>query len=358
MNRSHPHPVVPARAISALLSAVALLVTIAPAAAAHGPDPTLNGVWFAQNQALRFDWRVGAVPPAVIRTAITSAAADATNSRSSQAATIAWAAGGPNPIGYGSGAPCGVNGLACFTRSAPTGFTMWFREQGHRFDWGTMQWCQAYSSPPNGCYDAETIALDEFGHVEGLDHHVNASGDGDYQDAVVQTFSRTKPQAGWNAHRFGVCDIAALQRAYDLQSTSQKVSSCLDLSTALAIEVSATVVGVGMNVDITATLAVVGVAADARLRGDRLSGRAITLQRRVTGTTAWTSIATMTAGALGTYTSSVKPASSSDYRAVFTTPATEGLVGSSSAPISVRVAKCAAAPCPQTVPIDVPEGRS
>ena len=40
-------------------------------------------------------------------------------------------------------------------------------------DWGTLKWCQAYASPPNGCYDAETIALDEFGHVEGLNHHVN-----------------------------------------------------------------------------------------------------------------------------------------------------------------------------------------
>ena len=50
---------------------------------------------------------------------------------------------------------------------------MWLREQGHVYDWGTLKWCQAYASPPNGCYDAETIALDEFGHVEGLGHHVN-----------------------------------------------------------------------------------------------------------------------------------------------------------------------------------------
>ena len=75
---------------------------------------------------------------------------------------------------------------------------MWLREQGHVFDWGTLKWCQAYATAPNGCYDAETIALDEFGHVEGLNHHVNYSSDSDYDDAVVQTFSRTKPAAGWN----------------------------------------------------------------------------------------------------------------------------------------------------------------
>ena len=115
--------------------------------------------------------------PRAIRTAIRAASTDATASRASKAATIAYDATGPNLIGYGLGATCGVNGLACFTRSAPTGFSMWLREQGHVFDWGTLKWCQSYTTAPNGCYDAETIALDEFGHVEGLDHHVNYADD-------------------------------------------------------------------------------------------------------------------------------------------------------------------------------------
>ena len=33
---------------------------------------------------------------------------------------------------------------------------MWFREQGHEFDWGSLKWCQTYDDPPNGCFDAET----------------------------------------------------------------------------------------------------------------------------------------------------------------------------------------------------------
>ena len=90
----------------------------------------------------------------------------------------------------------------------PDVFTMWLREQGHVFDWGTLKWCQTYTTPPNGCYDAETIALDEFGHVEILDHHVNHDDDSDFTDAVVQTFSRTKPNAGWNMHVLGRCDVA------------------------------------------------------------------------------------------------------------------------------------------------------
>ena len=93
---------------------------------------------------------------------------------------------------------------------------MWLREQGHVFDWGTLKWCQSYSTAPNGCYDAETIAIDEFGHVEILEHHVNWANDPDYSDAVVQTYSRAKPSTGWNAHAFGRCDVATLQIRADV----------------------------------------------------------------------------------------------------------------------------------------------
>ena len=121
------------------------LLPLGGAVAAHGPDPFFSGGPFGQNQDLRFRWRAGAEPTAAIKTAITAAAADANASRGSKAATFTYDAAGANPIGYGLGATCGVNGLACFTRTAPTGFTMWLREQGHVFDWGTLKWCQAYS---------------------------------------------------------------------------------------------------------------------------------------------------------------------------------------------------------------------
>ena len=81
----------------------------------------------------------------------------------------------------------------------------------------------------NGCYDAETIALDEFGHVEILNHHVNFADESDYTDAVVQTFSRTRPKTGWNMHVYGVCDTATLQIRYDVPTLSSPYSPCLDL---------------------------------------------------------------------------------------------------------------------------------
>ena len=194
------------RRLLGAIRAAGLVVAIAGVSAgpiaAHGPDPALGGKPFAQDQLLKYGWRSGAEPVAVIATALKAAAADASATRGSRAALFAYATTGPNLIGYGAGATCGVNGLACFTRDAPDGFSMWVREQGHVFDWGTLRWCQTYKAAPTGCYDVEAIALDEFGHVEGLDHHVNEPDGSDYEDAVVQTYSRTKPKPGWDMHGF------------------------------------------------------------------------------------------------------------------------------------------------------------
>ncbi len=342
----------PARRQTAGLSvvmALAMVVSVAATAAGHGPDPVLGGPLYAQNQALLFAWRSGAAPPAAIRTAIRAAAADATATRASKAASFAYDAAGTNPIGYGVGATCGPNGIACFTRDAPDGFTMWFREQGHSFDWGTLRWCQSHASPPNGCFDVETIALDEFGHVEILNHHVNYADERDYDDAVVQTVSRSRPQAGWNTHRFGTCDVATLQREYDVPNTTTKYSTCLDLSTTLKLVASPTSVAYGGTTTLTATLKVADVAAYDRLRGNPVSGRPVTLQRRTVGTTTWIAVGTMAPGSSGTYSLAIKLQSSTEFRAVFKTPSDEGLNGGTSPTVAVAVAGCSAPPCPLIV---------
>ena len=71
--------------------------------------------------------------------------------------------------------------------------------------------------------------------MEGLGHHVNFADDSDYMDAVVQTYSRTKPATGWNVHTFRRCDVATLQLEYDMVSTTAKYSTCLDLATVLLL---------------------------------------------------------------------------------------------------------------------------
>lgn len=333
-----------AQRASSLLLTIALAIAIghplAPPTSGHSPDPSLGSGTFPQDGVLRYDWRTGAVPPAPIRTAVNAAAGDIEATRESRAALFVYDAAGTNPIGYGTGT-CGVNGLACFTRDAPDGFTMWFREHGRVFDWGTLKWCQMYTTPPNGCYDAETVALDEFGHVEGLGHHVNYADDRDYTDAVVQTYSRTKPREGYNMHVLGVCDVARLQIRYDTQHASYPYSTCLDLPTELSLSRSPSWVPYGGTVTFTAFLKIVTVADYGRLSGNPVSRRTIKLQRRPPGGTTWTTIATMPyTTPTGTYAIALRLYGSAEFRAVFSTPTDEGLRGDSSPMVSVAVGSC------------------
>jgi hypothetical protein len=322
----------------AIVSAIVLSATHVASSSAHSPDPTVSSSLFAQDQKLAYRWRAGSEPPAAIKTAIKAAAAGINGSRGSRAATFAYDAAGASSVGYGAGATCGVNGIACFTRTAPKSFTMWLREQGHVFDWGTLKWCQTYAAPPNGCYDATTIALDEFGHVEVLGHHVNYTDDRDYLDAVVQTYSRTKPKAGWDEHVLGRCDIATLQRVYDVPSSSTKISTCLDLDTTATLAASSTGVTSGTTVSFTATLKVASSSAYGRLSGNALSGRTVKLQRRNVGASTWTTVATMAAGsASGSYAATYKITASGEFRSSFSAPSGEGLNGDPSPTVKVIV---------------------
>jgi len=313
---------------------------------AHGPDPVLSDNLYAQDQRLEFRWRSGAEPPTAIKTAIKDAAADIAATKASRAATFAYDSAGSSLIGYGPGATCGVNGIACFTRSAPDSFTMWLREHGRVFDWGTLRWCQMSSDPANGCYDVETIALDEFGHVEVLGHHVNYGDDRDYLDAVVQTYSRTKPKSGWDEHDLGRCDVATLQRQYDVPTSSTRISTCLDIDTTASIAASTSATLFGGTVRFTATLKVASTDGYGRLKGNALSGRTVKLQRRAPGSTTWTSLATMTpASTAGTYTGSATITADAEFRAVYTATSTEGLNSDGSPVVTVSLAACAGAPC-------------
>ena len=313
------------RLVACAVAAIIALLIGAAGVTAHGPDPIFSGRW-KQNQSLQFSWRSGAVPLAAYQAAIKASAADASASRGSQAATFTYTAGASNLIGYGAGATCGPLGIACFSRNPPTSFTMWMREQGHRFDWGSLRWCQAYAIWPDGCFDVENIMLDEFGHVEILNHHGNLANEADYLDAVVQTKSNTKPKAGWNAHAFGRCDVASLQLQYDMLGWGSRYSSCLDLSTTLALAASTDTIGASTSVTLTATLNVADVASYVRLGLNPIALRTVTLQRRPVGIAAWSSAGTMTSGSpSGTYTKAVNVASNTEFRALFAKPSDEGL---------------------------------
>ena len=338
----------PIRITASVVATVSLVAALAGApmpANAHAPDPVLSGGLFAQNADLHYRWGTGGTPPAAIRTAVNGAAGGSNASRRSKAATFTYDSAGGNSVYYGVDVPCGVNGLACFRRDAPTWFGVWLRENGHRYDWGTLRWCEL-NGDPNGCYDAENVVLDELGHVLGLDHHVNYADDSDYADAVVQTYTHAKPKVGWNAHVFGRCDIATLQQQYDVASWTTPYSTCLDVPTRTTLAVTSTSVVSGSVVKFTATLTSAG---DGRLSNNPMSGRVVVLQRR-SGTT-WSDVLTLGPGATaGSYSGSLTMLGSGDYRAAYRKTSTEGVRTSTSAAVSVTVAAgCTQKICPLTV---------
>ena len=338
------------RSLRAMLALSLLVVALllVPGAAAHEPNPTFAGATWADHQALTFRWRSGAVPPTQIQTAIKAAADDNDDTKASRAATFAYTSGGAGLIGYGPGATCGVNGIACFTRTPPSGFTMWLREHDRVFDWGRLRWCQV--ELVNGCYDAETIALDEFGHIQILDHHVNFADDRDYTDSVVQTYSRTRPAEGWNQHVYGRCDVAALQLRYDTLDASADYSSCLDLETVLALSASPTSIAYGGTTRLTAILKVRNDDSYLRLRGNNVSDRSVKLQRRPPGGT-WVTVATMAqTGSAGMYAVSQKLQTDAEFRAIFTARPGEGLRDDTSLTVAVDVAACSGT-CPLGGPL-------
>ena len=137
---------------------------------------------------------------------------------------------------------------------------MWFRPHGWPFDWGTLRWCQGMATPANGCYDAENVALDEFGHIEIIGHHVNYADERDFLDSVVQYAARSRPKEGWNEHVFGRCDIARLQLEYELRISAALVSTCLSLATSLSLVPSSTWLVKGESVPREGLRAVVPVS--------------------------------------------------------------------------------------------------
>jgi hypothetical protein len=337
-----------ARRIAVAAAAILAAASLGGAQAlAHGPDPLLGSTPWGKDQIVGYQWAAWGVPPAWMATAINAGAADVGQSRNSRAATFTRVSSTDSLIAYGGAVPCSSYGIACMNRTGvPDHFGgMWFRPQGWPFDWGNLRWCQGLASPANGCYDAENVALDEFGHIEMLGHHVNLADESDFLDAVVQFAARGRPKDGWDEHVFGRCDVARLQLEYELQSAAGRVSTCLSLATSLSIVPGATYVYPGNSVRITGNLKIASASSARLLSGDPLSARTISLQRRVPGSTTWSTIGTLSANSTaGSYGLTITPSATYDYRLVFAAPSGEGLLGSTSSTVRVVVTRCTTMP--------------
>lgn len=331
---------------------IAAVLAVSPAQA-HAPSPVFIGDdLFTQELDLTFDWSSVQMPVEAFRTAVKAGAADSNASRGSRAPTFRAKVGAANVVAYGEDVVCGTGGLACMRRDPPGWFGLWYRENGHAFDWGTLRWCQLYGSPPNGCFDVENITLDELGHVLILDHHENYADQSDYTDSVVQTVSRAKAQLGWNAHAYGRCDVAQLQRQYDVLTTT-KISTCLDIPTSGTLTPSASSVPYDGTVRFTAHLEILNdPTVTWRLRGNDLDGRTVVLQRRPLGGS-WADVQTLPgAGTTGDYTVTLRVRSTADWRMVFRKPTDEGLRAVTGSSVRVTVAGgCTGSPCPLSAPV-------
>jgi hypothetical protein len=336
--------------LAVLLAIGAVGAACAGPALAHGPDPLLGGTDFAQDQSVGYTWKADQVPPAWMQAAIDAAAADSNASRASRAAVLARAAGAPSLVSYGEPAPCGAIGIACANRdAAPSSFRMWIRAQGYMFDWGALRWCQAPGTNTTGCYDAESVALHEFGHAQNLGHHADLADQSDWADSVMHTIARTKPKAGYNPRAYGRCDTARLQLEYDRPTFGAPFSTCLAIPTVTSLAAYPTSIAPGTSVRFTASLRTASGAAYRALSNDPVSSRAVVLQRRTPGTSTWTSVLTMSPSPVtaGLYTATWSPTATFEWRALFAAPPTEGLTGSSSAAVSVTVSGCTVSGCAQ-----------
>ena len=324
-----------------LAMAAAALASVAfggPSTLAHGPNPLLGtGTRWDKDQVVGYMWHPGGVPPAWATAEIEAAAEDVSQSKNSRAATFVRVSNADSRIYYGLVVPCSSYGIACMNRTGvPDSFQgMWFRPQGWEFDWGTLRWCQAPNQMTNGCYDVENVALDEFGHIELLGHHVNYDDERDFTDSVVQFAARNRPKEGWNQHVFGPCDVARLQLEYSRVSSADPVSSCLNLATSLSISGPSSV-GTGGLVRITGTLRIASASAARELSGDALSGRVVTLQKKALGSSSWTTVGSLTPNATaGSYGVTITVNSTADYRLQYDSPSSEGLQNANSSALRI-----------------------
>jgi len=320
-----------------LMSAgLAVAAMIAQPVAATSLTPISKLDW-APNQQLAFSWRSDAVPPAWMKAAVDDAVENSNSTRHSQAAVIVRQGGGRSWFAYTVDLPSPA-ALAYASRRVPKLFKIWLRPQGHVFDWGTLRWCQFYAKDaPNGCFDAQSVALHELGHVQGLGHIENANDPGEWFDSIMHTIAPAKPKNGWDVAKYGPCDVAAMQTRYQLLTPATPVSKCLSLATELSLVSSSSSVASGSTVTFTATLRIAAGAPYPRLASDPLSSRTISLQRRPVGGSGWSTISLMSSVAPdGTYRYSVSPTATYEWRVVFSQP-NEGLLGASSAMLKVTV---------------------
>jgi hypothetical protein len=321
----------------------ALAVDMDPAAVATSDlpmrDPTPVPIYarWGSWQVLAFRFHSTDSSPSWMRDAVLAAAEDATTTSKSLSPIFYATDGAANGvIRYTDAFPSGCStSIACASHDAAS-WTLRMRPQGYDFRWGSLRWCEKTGG--SGCFDAEHVALHEFGHAIGLDHPEEAGFHLPPASTVMHQVTPAKPESSWNRHAFGSCDVASLQEQYGLPTMSTTIASCNDVQTTITLTASDTSLVAGDRVSFKATLRIKGSSAYGQLSGIRLNGREVQLRRRTAGTSGSWTISTMRpTDTPGVYSLSLAPGRSYELKAVFPTPELEGLRSSSSEVVVVRV---------------------
>ncbi|CAN5804740.1 hypothetical protein BH23CHL8_BH23CHL8_07930 [soil metagenome] len=301
------------------------------------PVPVFAAGGWPRDTSLPFRWHSGAVPPDWAKDALNKGAADVTTTSRSRAPSFEFRSGADETVRYTASFPTFCRyGIACAWRDMPVWWTVFIRPHGTDFSWGILRWCQKHSA--DGCFDLRRVMIHELGHIVGLDHPENHGFRLGSDDSVMQAITPARPSAGSARHSFGRCDVAALQRVYDVPDNKAAISRCLDLATDLGLAASSNSVKRGSTVLFTATLTIQDRDGYGALGGNPLNGRAVKLRYRAAGSAAdWSSAWMESTSKLGRYQLELIPQGTWEYEAVFPDPADEGLRMSRSSTLKVVV---------------------
>ena len=261
------------------------------------------------------------------------------HARRSRAATFVYDSGGSEPDRLRPGRDVRREWDRLLHADRADVFTMWLREQGHVFDWGTLKWCQAYTTAP------ERLLRRRDRRARRVRPHRDPR-------------PPPEPRRRERLHRRRRPDVLADEAQRRLEHARPRClrrrdaparvrhdvvdGEVLDLRHArdhphrVALRRR---VAYGGKATVTATLKVTDLDRLRAARGEsRSPARVVTLQTRAPGTTTWLAAGTMATGTTsGTYTKALTLTADIQVRAVFKTPTDEGLTGGTSPTVTIDV---------------------